>query len=312
MDCLCPHIEFHGTGILVLSSRTRAQARFTGEKGRVKEMKRSRRKKKLTETYIGPCTVKTKQVELPERQSKRIVGRYGNHQGKKPKVQQTSNQSICFESSDSSYSSSSGPSETRLLSCSSAIQSSGEQSEIVDAEVIRCSTPLHLPSPLEFSFVEQSADSNSNEESSSGDDFFLFDGSSMTVESFRNKVIDFTVRHKLADNALKELLKLIRVLLPTPNNVPKSLNHRRAKITAEGFEVLDARKQISRVVDRNHDALIGEETLTLFWNTDGASPFRSAKMSFWPFWAFIDNIPNPRRTALENMILIALWKGELS
>ena len=52
-----------------------------------------------------------------------------------------------------------------------------------------------------------------------------------------------------------------------------------------------------------------ESTLSLFMNTDGATPFRSSKKVFWPFWALIDNLPPIRRTSLENMMLLALWKG---
>ena len=73
--------------------------------------------------------------------------------------------------------------------------------------------------------------------------------------------------------------------------------------------MLDLRSQLLNVVERNSDALLLESTLTLFMNTDGATPFRSAKKTFWPFWVIIDNLPNPRRAAFENMMLIALWKG---
>ena len=47
-DCLCPHIEFHGRGVVVLNSRTRSQARVAGEKGSVLECGGLKRKVKRT------------------------------------------------------------------------------------------------------------------------------------------------------------------------------------------------------------------------------------------------------------------------
>ena len=176
--------------------------------------------------------------------------------------------------------------------------------------MVRCSTPLHLPSALEFSLGGET-DSNPSEESSSVEDDTLFDGSNMTVSNFQQLYIDFVVRHKVTDNASKELLKIFKRVLPTPNNIPHQVGHRRTKVTREGFEVADVRKQLSSLVERNLDVLVRENTLTLFMNTDGATPFKSSKQSFWPFWAFVDNLPSPRRTAFKNMVLVALWKGNV-
>ena len=103
---------------------------------------------------------------------------------------------------------------------------------------------------------------------------------------------------------------MFKQLLPRPNNVPKNLNYRRKKIDSDGIEVLQIRKQLSRIIERNHDVLADVTTVTLFISTDGATPFRSEKKTFWPFWALVDNLPSHRRTALENMILVALWKGK--
>ena len=64
------------------------------------------------------------------------------------------------------------------------------------------------------------------------------------------------------------------------------------------------------LLKKNHNALEGYEVLTLFINTDGATPFRSVKKTFRPFWALIDNLPTPQRTAFSNMLLVALWKGK--
>ena len=61
-------------------------------------------------------------------------------------------------------------------------------------------------------------------------------------------------------------------------------------------------------IERNEDVLCGDKTF-IFLNTDGATPFRSSKKVFWPFWVLIDNMPRIRRTASHIMMQVALWKG---
>lgn len=54
--------------------------------------------------------------------------------------------------------------------------------------------------------------------------------------------------------------------------------------------------------------MIGENDVTLQWNTDGISPFKSAKMSIWPIQACINELPY--RTRRDNMILCGLYFGK--
>ena len=195
----------------------------------------------------------------------------------------------------------------------SAASGSDERNDI-ESDFIRCSTPLHLPpSPLEFSVIKETEGSLfDDDDTSSGENDVLFEGSAMTLEAFRIFFVEFAVRHKLPDCAMKELLKFFRLVLLQPNIVPNDFKHRRAKNNVDGFEVLDVRNQLSRIVERNQMAFSNVDTLTLFLNTDGASSFRSAKQSFWPFWAIVDNLPNAQRTSLKNMMLLALWKGNFT
>ena len=93
-----------------------------------------------------------------------------------------------------------------------------EGSELISAEPVHCSTPLHLPCSLDFSLPHEA--SSLGGDSSSDNDFFLFDGSQTTMDSFEELIIEYAVRHRLPDNALKELLKILKQLLPKPNNVP--------------------------------------------------------------------------------------------
>ena len=87
------------------------------------------------------------------------------------------------------------------------------------AEPIRCSTPLHLPCPIEFSLPAETS-SCLLDESFTDDGFALLEGSNASKDSFQKTLVDFVVRHKLSDNAVKELLRMLQRLLPTPNNVP--------------------------------------------------------------------------------------------
>ena len=100
------------------------------------------------------------------------------------------------------------------------------------------------------------------------------------VEHLQKLLRDFAVRHRLADSAVRELCKLFKAVLPKPNSVPPDLGHRRFVNVAEGFEILNLREQMIRIVERNDDVLGGEETITIFLNTDGATPFRSSKKCF--------------------------------
>ena len=213
-----------------------------------------------------------------------INGRYGTTQGKKYKpisenfisFSRNSSSESPFTDADSSESSEDIPLPSNT---NSIVDSSIELAH----EVFRCSTPLHLPCSLEFSFSDKTTTENLSDSSSSADHFALLEGSDISVDKFQELFLNFVVRHKLPDNALKELLTMFKQLLPRPNNVPKNLSYRRKKIDSDGIEVLEIRKQLSRIIERNHDVLADVTTVTLFISTDGATPFRSAKKDILAF-----------------------------
>ena len=315
VDCLCPHTEFHGRGIVVLNSRTRSEARKTGEKGNVVEPSAVEKRQRVSlDPSIAPskpCNLRQDSLMNSQKRSSDVVGKYCTSQGKKvrcfPKISR-----VCRNSSSESESSASpscGSPENFAMGCNE-VPDFDESLEPADAAVW-CSTPLHLSCPLEFPETSNGF-SISSDDSSSADDIALFEGAELSADDFKDLFYDFVVKHKLPDNAIKELLSLFKRLLPKPNNVPHNLHHRRTKIKKETdeFEVLEIRKQVCRIIRQNPDVFAELRTLTLFTNTDGASPFRSVKKTFWPFWALIDDLPFPRRTALQNMILVALWKGK--
>ena len=90
VDCLCPHVEFHGEGTLVLSSRTRTEAKISGEKGVKRKIlgkqsvtkTRSSNKNQANEKVSSNSS---EHFESPEKDDflMRILGRYCTIQGKK-------------------------------------------------------------------------------------------------------------------------------------------------------------------------------------------------------------------------------------
>ena len=83
IDCLCPHTQFHGEGTLVLHSRTRSEARVTGERGSMVKKCVPKKPRKLAEPVplvFETCPVKP--ALLPKRQ-REVVGSFSIHQGKK-------------------------------------------------------------------------------------------------------------------------------------------------------------------------------------------------------------------------------------
>ena len=50
--------------------------------------------------------------------------------------------------------------------------------------------------------------------------------------------------------------------------------------------------------------------LQLVFNTDGAPIFKSSKLSVWPTWVQIFNLPPVLRSSYSNICLLALWYGE--
>ena len=256
VDCLCPHVEFHGKGTLVLSSRTRSAAKRSGEKGSliVEDVtnKASRYNQRVREPDFT-CNPTTSASDRYDESLMRVSGRYFTSRGKKFRTASTYTTVPLVNSSL----------ESDSVSCDEVEQSILEQNvthdrsptdevtiksqECLLAQTVRCSTPLHLSSFLEFT-LPQEPDSFDQSESSSDEEIFLHEYSDVTVAHFEKVVLDFVVRHKLADNAARELFKLFKLVLPKPNFVPTSLGHRKSKKVKDGFEVLNFREQEIKVM----------------------------------------------------------------
>lgn len=86
----------------------------------------------------------------------------------------------------------------------------------------------------------------------------------------------------------------------TDNNVARHLRRREN----ETSDVTSGRLY-KRLVD---SAIIGNNDITLQWNTDGANVFKSSNKSLWPIQISINELPYTVRK--NNMILAGLWIGE--
>ena len=53
-----------------------------------------------------------------------------------------------------------------------------------------------------------------------------------------------------------------------------------------------------------------QNNITLTWNTDGVPLYKSSKLSIWPFFLVINELPYLQRFKRENMNLAGLWFGK--
>jgi len=60
---------------------------------------------------------------------------------------------------------------------------------------------------------------------------------------------------------------------------------------------------------RNERPLSNSDNISFCFNTDGAPVFKSSKISLWPIFLTINELPYKVRMKAENMILAGLWFG---
>ena len=91
-------------------------------------------------------------------------------------------------------------------------------------------------------------------------------------------------------------------------NFKESLNHRftRKKIHENNYEdIYDG--QIYKSLPANYT--INPNNLTFTWNTDGLPLFKSSKISIWPLYLIVNELPYEIRVKKENSLLAGLWFG---
>ena len=60
----------------------------------------------------------------------------------------------------------------------------------------------------------------------------------------------------------------------------------------------------------NEGILSSPDNVSFLMNTDGVPVFKSSKVSIWPLYLIINELPYSKRMATENMIFAGLWFGE--
>lgn len=89
-----------------------------------------------------------------------------------------------------------------------------------------------------------------------------------------------------------------------------SLNHRftRTKKNPNNYEdIYDG--EIYKQLSRENNILSNPSNISLTWNTDGVSIFKSSKYCIWPFYFMINELPHYLRSKMQNVLLGGLWFG---
>ena len=63
------------------------------------------------------------------------------------------------------------------------------------------------------------------------------------------------------------------------------------------------------LLNRENGLLSNPDNISFTFNTDGAAVFKSSKVSVWPIFLVINELPYKLRMKRENMILASLWFG---
>ena len=163
-------------------------------------------------------------------------------------------------------------------------------------------------------------------------DFGLYEGCKVSQDEFNKRFDRIDDKHHLSDIAKKDILKLIASILPQPNQVFAKIpisDLPLVTITSVGTSKMifvDLIAQINRISCRNanfiHESwsndcswemqtdLFCHGELQLVLNTDGAPVFKSNKLSVWPLWVQLYNLPPLLRASYANICLLGLWHGE--
>ncbi|XP_056009246.1 uncharacterized protein LOC130046297 isoform X1 [Ostrea edulis] len=89
----------------------------------------------------------------------------------------------------------------------------------------------------------------------------------------------------------------------------EKLNHRfqRENIQEKYGDVYDG--ELYRSYSENGGPLSQQENVSFTFNTDGAPVFKSSKISVWPIFLVVNELPYKLRMLKENMLMAGLWFG---
>ena len=207
--------------------------------------------------------------------------------------------------------------------------------ESIPLEFPVCSTPNReerLGLNLFENVIEQVDDEdNFLEEENFYPELELFEGSDYSTTDFSRAFDFFAGKHTLTSVTKKDLLSLFANVLPSTNNVfsPSEVESLPAvtvfKDGSSDFFAIDLMAQLKLIVSRNLSYLrkswssscdwstgttvIEQNQLLLNMNIDGVALFKSRKLSVWPIWVEVFNLPPKLRSKFDNHLLLGLWKG---
>ena len=199
------------------------------------------------------------------------------------------------------------------------------------SDFLTLSPPILESTPVEIfdhEICNENFDDSSFNESQSVD---LYLGSEISVSDFRTNFDLISSRHKLSDSAKKDILKLVSLALPSPNNIhslaPACLVPNIVTKNFDGASVLVVNlwQQLSNIIEKNLKLIklswsencdwcassdnFEKGQVQLVLNFDGASVFKSRSLAIWPLWVQLYNLPPKVRCAINNMSILALWQG---
>ena len=163
-------------------------------------------------------------------------------------------------------------------------------------------------------------------------DFELYEDSGIGHDHFMKKFQYFADKHKFSDCARNDMLKLFAGTLPCPNKIFADLLVTNMPImTSKGsgsskYVIVDLFCQLEKILERNalyvkkswsascpwefSTDMFKKSEIQLVLSTDGAPVFKSSKLSVWPVWVQVYNLPPILRSSFCNLSLLGLWHGE--
>ena len=159
----------------------------------------------------------------------------------------------------------------------------------------------------------------------------LFEGASLPTESFMKDFEALFDKHKLPKIAKNDLLKLFAKAFPVPNILFAKLSMPfLPALTSNLFEsgkfvCVDLKTQLEKILIQNSTYILKfwqddypwftqwanfkSNEVQLVKDVDGASVFKSSKLSVWPTWVQVFNLHPKLRGAFSNLSLLGLWHG---
>ena len=161
----------------------------------------------------------------------------------------------------------------------------------------------------------------------------LFEEASLSTESFMKDFEALSDNPMLPKITKNDLLKLFAKKLPVPNNLFAKLSMPflpglTSNVYESGkFVCVDLKTQLEQILIQNSTYILKSwqddypwftqwdifksNEVQLVLNVDGASVFKSSKVSVLPTWIRVFNLPPKLRGAFSNLSHLGLWHGRV-